>query len=163
VKLIPILFLLILLIPVGMAQADTDLEKKYECNLESVQIEINDYAREVYLVNTGVEIYLEHIDSSEHTSIEDLTSQLLSNSPLAEIGERTKCLKESHGVEPDSVAMFSPQVQEILMSNYDELTEISPELVQYATVPEFGVTVMLILVTSIIAVIISARKFQHSL
>ncbi len=143
----------------SVTEMQESFAEEYECDLASVQIEINDYAREVYLVNTGVEIYLEHIDSYEHTSIEDLTSQLLSNSPLAEIGERAKCLKEVHDIEPDSVSMFSPQVQEILSENYEEVNEISPSLVKYATVPEFGGITMLILVTSIIIVIVSARKF----
>lgn len=158
-KFISLVFVL-LLIPIGMAyggQVNPDIE--YECNFESSQEEINDYAREIYLLNTGISLYLEHMHLYEHTGIEDMTQQFLSNPELiVEIGDRATCLKEVHHIEPDSVAMFNQNVQELISNNYEEVALISPNLVKYVTVPEFGSIAMLILVISIIVVTTFTRK-----
>jgi predicted secreted protein with PEFG-CTERM motif len=46
------------------------------------------------------------------------------------------------------------------MENYDTLKQVAPNLVNTVTVPEFGSVTMLILIISILAIIVSARKFQ---
>ena len=155
-KIILVLFSLILLGPVGITYADYGEGGKWFCNDLRPEFEKNDYKDLVRGFNNIAEQYF---TKDPKATMSEKGDYLISQG-LESIGQQAACIKDVHGIDPDSVAMFSPEVQEVFSYNMGKLIETAPTLVANATVPEFGSIVLLIMVISIIAVIVSTRKFQ---
>ncbi len=139
-----------------MAQADYGEGGEWFCNSQRPEFERNDYESTIEKFNHLSLIYLKN---NVGISLEEKGDYLIGDS-LDVIGKKAICLKEVGGIDPDSVEKFSPEVQEVFSANMDKLIETSPALVQYATIPEFGSIVMLILIISIVGVMISTRKLN---
>ncbi len=54
------------------------------------------------------------------------------------INDISKCLKEVHNVDPDTVAQLDNVSKELVENNLDKVYEIVPEFVKYADVPFTG-------------------------
>lgn len=154
-KVIPILFSLVLLIPIGMAQADYGFDGKWFCGTNE-KMERADYEQHI----AGVNAKLFAFNNLEPMANLEEQGNAIIGPYLENIGEKAKCLKENFGVEPDNVAKFSPKVLDAFENNMDKVIETAPTLVNYATVPEFGSIAMLILVTSILSIVIASRKIR---
>ena len=155
-KIISIIFSLILLSSTSLVYADYRLDGSWFCNSERPEFEKADYKKSITSWN---DITSRYFESHPGMNMAEKGNYLIYDG-LQRVGQKAACLKEVHGIEPDSVAMFSPEIQEVFKNNMDKLIETAPALVKYATVPEFGSIVMLIMIISIIAVIVSTRKFQ---
>lgn len=139
-----------------MVHADYGSGNKWFCNTDRPEFEKNDYESSVIGYNDITKIF---VANNQGKSLKGLGDHFIGEG-LERIGQKAACLKEVHGIEPDSVATFSPEVQEVFSANMDKLIETAPTLVNYATVPEFGSIAMLILIISIIGVMISTRKLN---
>lgn len=120
--------------PIKTAYADIGADGKWFCNPARPDFEKADYSSVIYNFNQFSDNYLR---SNSGATMTEKGDYLIGNG-LDEIGKRAACLKEVHGINPDSVAEFSPETQEVFIANIDKLIETSPTLVNYAKVPEIG-------------------------
>lgn len=120
--------------PIKNAYADVDVDGKWFCNYNRPDIDKMDYATHIRNLNENFNSYL---NSNPGATLDDQSNYLI-RSLLEKIGKEAACLKEVHGVNPDSVATLSPDIQSVLAQYPDRLHDVAPTLVKYATVPEFG-------------------------
>lgn len=115
-----------------------DSKSQYFCDPTNIETEKVDYKGEINRSEDLLNIF--KFDNPQATT-KELSDYLLSSDSIKDAGKIAECLAHNN-VEPDAVATFSPDTQEVLMHNYDKLAEIAPGLVQYATVPEIPMPIL---------------------
>ena len=157
VTIVAILFVLIFSIVVTDTYGNIDgATGKYFCDATRLNIEERNYTEAVKNINDAQEVYKIR---NPDVSLDKMNDYLVKQVNANELNTKVKCLAETHGVDPDSVAQFTPEVKEVFSYNIERLYVVAPDLVKYATVPEFGTMTMLILVSSITGIAIISRKF----
>lgn len=141
-----------------MTQADIGGDGKWFCNIElaAKNIESEGYAKFIDRMNNA---YSSWSYENPDATMDDKTDYLIRGG-LEGLGKKAECLSVYHNVDPDDVAMLSPEIREVLEQYPDKLNEVAPTLVKYTTVPEFGSIALLILIISIVGVMISTRKLN---
>jgi len=154
-KIIAILFGIVLVFPIGIAYGSMSVKKFCDPDTRDFDRKV-DYFEEVSDTNVKLKTYLSfHLDATMQVK-----ADLIIKPRLEEIGQKAECLKQIEGKNPDDIIQFSPEVKEVFVENYDLLVKIAPTLVEYATVPEFQEMVVMVLASSVVLVIILARKFH---
>jgi hypothetical protein len=135
------------------------LNMKY-CTSDNLHLIKNSFSTAVGRINDAVnsEIATGSMKSL-HEMYYDLMTSTNTSGDIVLAGEMAQCLSENN-MNPDDIAKFSSKAQEMLSYDMISLTHLSPELVQYTTVPEFGPLAGMIAATSIIGVIMISRKFN---
>ena len=129
-KSISIIISLVLLISIPTSFADVGIDGKWFCNSQRPEFEEKQYKDSLELYNKDAKNYF--LRDPEATMNE--RGKHLIKLGLESIGKQAACIKEVHGIEPDSVAIFSQDVREVFSWNMDLLNEKAPTLSHYANV-----------------------------
>lgn len=134
---------------------------EYFCNPENVAVEKRMYREEVFNFNTGLDFYKNTHPGASEKEVADFMLKATQNS---DINEMAKCLAETHRVDPDSVAKFSPELQELYHNNLEALYMIAPDLADHADVPFTGDAIAtLVLSGSVLGAMYGIAKLRGKL
>lgn len=106
---------------------------EYFCNPENLAVEKRMYSDEVIDFNTLVDDGLKY----QGKTVEWLNG-FVNQQNLEYADKAAKCLSETHGIDPDSVAQFSEPAKEVLSYNMEKLYMVAPDLASHADVPFTG-------------------------
>lgn len=128
--LLLVLFLLLPIITTSFAYGDFKSNGEYFCNTKNLEIEKIDYEREINRIDSALKVYkLDH----KGASLKELYDYVFRVSDDFNIvNKMAKCLKEEHGIEPDTVTKFSEDTLEVFVGDTYELSQVAPKLVQYS-------------------------------
>ncbi|MFY3741406.1 MAG: hypothetical protein HMLIMOIP_001862 [Candidatus Nitrosomirales archaeon] len=149
-------FMLLTVLPNQISvYAPFDENGNYYCDPANIEFILSSYNNLIGRVNNGVASFkVSEPDASIAEQNEYILSQAKIHLNLA--GKDAECLS-NNGINPDSVAKFNGETQEVLMYDYDRLFQIAPELVKYSTIPEFPVNLMVIAALGLTAALIALR------